>query len=286
MVEPRVLISIDYESWTGLSSDYQDTSADLRHQIDNCYVRDGLDEFLSVFKNTPISIYLLGEIALWYPEIPEKISANGHELGFHGHFHRPLLSPLDLEQDIMLSLSWIRKHKVRAFRAPILRMSREAYPALANAGFKYSSSVYGPTGNLQNLDDIWEIPVSTFPLVKKREVSWWFPRDFTPRLFSQFEFPYGSSMMVGMIGEKTNYWIERELKEGRSPVIVLHNYQLVSPEGWPRQVKSLMVRQPWEILFTISRLKWVEGILSRFPIGTIGGWLDETLEKLDGEIKP
>ena len=33
--------------------------------------------------------YLVGEIAEWYPEVPQKIVAAGHELGLHCHIHHP-----------------------------------------------------------------------------------------------------------------------------------------------------------------------------------------------------
>ncbi len=280
MIEPRVLISIDYESWVAMrQSEFNYAPSDKRLEMDDGFTADSLDELLDILNGKVISFYLLGEIAAWYPQVPEKIKARGHELGFHGHFHRSLLDVADLETGLQLSRPWIKKYNVRGFRAPILRMSRDAYNVLADAGFMYSSSIYGPTGILQKIDDVWEIPVSTFPLIKKKEISWWYPRDFTPRLFSQFEFPYGSGMMVGMFGKHINYWIERELKEGKSPMLVLHNYQLVQPDGWPRQMQKSFLWQPWVKLFTVSRRKWFQEIISQFPVGTVGGWLDEIMNE-------
>jgi hypothetical protein len=280
MVEPRVLISIDYEPWVAMRQrEFNYATSEKRMEIDDCYTADSLDELLDILNGKPISIYLLGEIALWYPQVPEKIKASGHELGFHGHFHRTLLDVADLELGLQLSKSWIEKYNVRGFRAPILRINKGAYNVLANAGFHYSSSIYGPTGRLQKIENIWEIPVSTFSPIKKEQVSWWFPRDFSPRLFSQFEFPFGSSMMIGMLGDNINYWIEKELKQGKSPILVLHNYQLVQPDGWPRQMQKSFLWQPWVKLFTISRRRWLEEIISRFPVGTVGGWLDEVIQE-------
>lgn len=280
MVEPRVLISIDYESWVAMrQSEFNYAPSEQRLEVDDRFTVDSIDELLDIFSGKRISFYLLGEVAIWYPEVPEKIVSRGHELGFHGHFHRSLRDLADLELGLQLSSSWIKQYNATGFRAPILRMPREAYNLLAHTGFTYSSSLYGPTGSLQKLDNVWEIPVSTFELVKKKEVSWWFPRDFTPRLASQFEFPYGSSMMIGLLGDKINYWIENELGQGKSPVLVLHNYQLVQPEGWPRQMQKTFFEMPWVKLFTIPRRQWLEKLIARFPVGTIGEWLDEVIQE-------
>jgi peptidoglycan/xylan/chitin deacetylase (PgdA/CDA1 family) len=110
MVEPRVLISIDYESWVAMrQSEFNYAPSDQRLEMDDGFTADSLDELLDILNGKVISFYLLGEIAAWYPQVPEKITAQGHELGFHGHFHRSLLDVADLEKGLQLSGPWIKK---------------------------------------------------------------------------------------------------------------------------------------------------------------------------------
>jgi hypothetical protein len=78
------------------------------------------------------------------------------------------------------------------------------------------------------------------------------------------------------MGESAIFWfVEREMKAGRSPVLVLHNYQLVPPPEWPRQISPLLRRDPLQRAFVPSRQRLVERLLKEFPAGRLDQWLEE-----------
>ncbi len=272
---PRLLISIDYEPWASmLQREYNHAPSSLRQEVDAGYTHSAMEELLSVFTGKAVSIFLVGEIASWYPDIPGRILAAGHELGFHGQSHRPLVVINELQKDLQDSAAWREKYNVKGYRAPIIGISREAYPLLAASGFSYSSSVYGPTGYIHPESGICELPVSTLR-TRRGAPRWWWPRNLSTRLLLEGEFPYGSSFSIGLFGQALIPLIHHELKAGRSPVLVLHNYQVVPPPGWPRQIFPLLKRDPLQLAFTTPRRKFLERLLAEFPVGALGTWLEE-----------
>ncbi|HSG43061.1 MAG TPA: hypothetical protein VLA72_07890, partial [Anaerolineales bacterium] len=210
---PRVLLSIDYEPWFALFRHYDKlTDPDWRRNLDGGFTRHALDPILEQLGDSKASIYLVGEIADWYPEVPEKITSAGHELGLHCHIHRSLKNVDELAQDIHASLSWRKQYNIRGYRAPMVGISEEAYPLLEQNGFAYSSSIYAPANVLLQKGKIWEIPVSTTARNYNQEYT--APRDFSFRLLLNGEFPYGSSFSIGFLGRRILRIIEQELKRG------------------------------------------------------------------------
>src|SRR5919106_4105201 len=109
---PRVLLSIDYEPVFALFRHY-DKLADpeQRRALDQNFTLNAIDSILAQLGDSKASIYLVGEIAQWYPEVPQKIVSAGHELGLHCHIHRPLVNVNELADDIRASLSWCQQYK-------------------------------------------------------------------------------------------------------------------------------------------------------------------------------
>jgi hypothetical protein len=226
------------------------------------------------------SIYLVGEITGWYPEIPGKIVSAGHELGLHCHIHRPLVNTTELAEDIRASSAWCRQYGVRGYRAPMVGISEDAYQLLGDSGFAYSSSIYAPTGTLLQKGNVWEIPVSTLKLRGKNESTYNAPRDFSFKLLFNGEFPYGSSFSIGLMGKWIFRIIERELKRGVCPVIILHPYELVRPAPSSRLTRDLM-RNPLFIPFLRDKSAFLAGLLRRFPVSPLGTYLDEALKVME-----
>ncbi|HET9905678.1 MAG TPA: hypothetical protein VFQ23_03535, partial [Anaerolineales bacterium] len=110
-ISPRVLLSIDYEPVFALFRHY-DQIADVktRRDLDARFTLEAVDPILEKLKDSKVSIYLVGEIAEWYPEVPQKIVAAGHELGLHCQFHRPLVDVNELADDVRASASWCRQY--------------------------------------------------------------------------------------------------------------------------------------------------------------------------------
>jgi len=272
---PRVLLSIDYEPWFALFRYYDKlTDPEQRRTLDEGFTAYAIDPILEQLGDSQTSIYLVGEIAEWYPEVPQKIVAAGHELGLHCHIHRPLINENELANDLRASAHWCRQFGVRGYRAPMVGISEAAYPLLKQAGFAYSSSIYAPAGTLLQKKDVWEIPVSTFS-VKAVESTYNAPRDFSFQLLFNGEFPYGSSFSTGLLGKQNLKFIERDLKRGLSPVIILHPYELVTPARSPRLTRDLMVH-PLFLAFLRNKSSFLKTLLQNFPVSPLGRYLDES----------
>jgi len=279
-VSPRVLLSIDYEPWFALFRHYDGLTDPLqRRDLDEGFTSQAIDPILEQLGDCKASIFLVGEIAEWYPEVPQKIVSAGHELGLHCHIHRPLVNVNELLQDLRASAPWCKQYGVRGYRAPMVGISESAYQLLDEAGFLYSSSIYAPTGTLLQKGNVWEIPVSTLSLHGKNE-SYTAPRDFSLHLLFSGEFPYGSSFSIGLMGTRIFRIIEQELKRGLSPAIILHPYELVRPAPSSRLTRDLMLN-PLFLPFLRDKSSFLSELLRSFPVSPLGTYLDEHLKVME-----
>jgi hypothetical protein len=273
---PRVLLSIDYEPWFALFRHYDSlTDSRQRRALDNEFTLHALDPILEQLGGSKASMYLVGEIAEWYPDVPQKIVSAGHELGLHCHIHRPLKSVDELAQDICASSAWCKQYGVRGYRAPMIGINEAAYPLLEENGFLYSSSIYAPAGTLIQKGNVWEIPVSTARAHSKNE-TYTAPRDFTFKLLFSGEFPYGSSFSIGLLGGQILKLIERDLNKGRSPTLFLHPYELVSPASFARLTRDVVLN-PHLLPFLRNKSGFLKNLLRSFPVSPLGTYLDEML---------
>lgn len=277
---PRVLLSIDYEPVFALFRHYDSlTDSSERRALDDGFTLRALEPILELLGEARASLYLVGEVAEWYPEIPQKIVAAGHELGLHCHIHRPLVDVVELAQDLQRSAPWCKQHGVRGYRAPMIGIREAAYPLLEAHGFTYSSSIYAPTGTLLKKGNVWEIPVSTVSL-RGTQDDYLAPRDFSFKLLFQGEFPYGSSFSFGILGKRNLAFIERELKRGLSPSIIFHPYELVRPPASARLTRDLRLN-PHLLPFLRNKAGFLKELLRNFPVSPLGTYLDEALAVRD-----
>ncbi len=275
-IPPRVLFSIDYEPVFALFRRYDHIrDKTIRRDMDGGFTLRALDPILDLLGDSKASIYLVGEIAEWYPVVPHKIVAAGHELGLHCQYHRPLKNVNQLADDLRESSAWCKQYNVQGYRAPMIGISEEAYPLLESFGFRYSSSMYAPAGALLQKGNVWEIPVSTR---QRRETHEEFvaPRDFSFQLLLKGEFPYGSSFSIGLFTRRVLRIIEDELKRGRSPAIILHPYELVTPSSSSRLTRDLMLN-PHLIPFLWNKSAFLRDLLKSFPTSTLKSYLDEAI---------
>jgi hypothetical protein len=274
---PRVLLSIDYEPWFALSRRYdQLNDHEERRRLDDGFTRCAIDPILEMLGPARTSFFLVGEIAGWYPEVPQKIVAAGHELGLHCQTHRPLVELHELKKDLLASSAWRSQYKPRGYRAPMVGIHEDAYPLLAENGFAYSSSIYAPAGTLLKKESIWELPVSSLALRgSSKNLS--APRKFSTDLLLGGEVPYGSSFMIGLMPTIILHILERELKAGLSPVIILHPYELVHPKAFTRRLGSELLLHPLLFPFTLNKRKFLTTLLKNFPVSGLASYLDEVL---------
>jgi len=273
---PRVLLSIDYEPWFALFRHYDNlNNPSERCELDGGFVLRAIDPILKQLGDAKASIYLVGEVGDWYPEVPQKIVSAGHELGLHCHIHRPLKNVDELAQDVRASGVWRKKFAVRGYRAPMIGIDEAAYRLLEANEFQYSSSIYAPAGTLVRKGNVWEIPVSTVRLWGDDNI-YAAPRAFTFRLLFSGEFPYGSSFSIGLLGSQVLRFIERDLRRGLSPSIFLHPYELVKPPSSARLTRDLM-RNPHLLPFIRNKSGFLKSLLQHFPVSPLGTYLDEML---------
>lgn len=275
-IPPRVLLSIDYEPVFALFRHYdQITDVRTRRDMDGGFTRRALDSILDQLGDSKASIYLVGEIAEWYPDVPQRIVAAGHELGLHCQFHRSLVKVNQLARDLRDSSSWCKQYDVQGYRAPMIGISEEAYPLLESFGFRYSSSIYAPAGTLLQKGNVWEIPVSTWRARDAHE-NYVAPRDFSFKLLLGGEFPYGSSFSIGLMARRILSIIEEELKRGHSPVIIMHPYELVNPGSSSRLTRDL-IRNPLFVPFLWDKSQFLRELLRNFSVSPLREYLEETI---------
>lgn len=97
------------------------------------------------------TFFMLGRLALAFPETARAIAAAGHELASHGHEHRSLwrLSPDEFYADICRSreaIASVTGAPPAGYRAPTWSLKgreRDLLPMIRRAGFAYDSSLYG-----------------------------------------------------------------------------------------------------------------------------------------------
>lgn len=269
---------MDYESWFAISRRYDNMTSAQRRAFDGGFTQWVIDPLLEKLGGSKISFYLVGELVEWYPELPQKIMDAGHEVGFHCQVHRPLLSIDEIRLDLERSADWRKKYNVRGYRAPMIKAHEEMYPLLVENDFVYSSSLYAPTGTILQKDGIWEFPVSTHPLSEKPS-HFAAPRNMNLSLLMNGEFPYASGMMSGFFPKSIFKIIETELKNGQSPVIFFHPYEIIRPERWPARMAWDFVLEPLILPFAIRKTKLFEELLRAFPTSTMLEFAQEVINE-------
>ena len=109
-------------------------------------VRDGLPRLLDLLdsERVPTTCFCTGEVAERHPDRVAEILRRGHELGCHGHTHRPFdgLDRRDAETEVARSTAVLRSFgaSVTSFRAPNLRFPNAYLDILEAHGFRVDSS--------------------------------------------------------------------------------------------------------------------------------------------------
>ncbi|HEY7788388.1 MAG TPA: XrtA system polysaccharide deacetylase [Casimicrobiaceae bacterium] len=117
-----------------------------------CRVERNIERVLALLAdaNARATFFTLGWIAERYPALVRRIADGGHELASHGFAHQRASDQPRAEflADIRLAkaiLEDIAGHEVRGYRAPSFSIGASnpwAFDAIAEAGYRYSSSLY------------------------------------------------------------------------------------------------------------------------------------------------
>jgi polysaccharide deacetylase family protein (PEP-CTERM system associated) len=149
-------------------------------------VEANMDRVLALFDQAGIraTFFTLGWVAERYPAIVRRIVAGGHELASHGYGHERVdrQDPETFRADVVKAraiLEDLGGVPVVGYRAPTFSINRSntwAFDVLAEAGYRYSSSVFPIRHDLYGVPDaprhphragghgLWEIPMTTLRL--------------------------------------------------------------------------------------------------------------------------
>ncbi|MGH7633360.1 MAG: XrtA system polysaccharide deacetylase [Gemmatimonadaceae bacterium] len=144
-------LTIDVEDYFQVSAFAQHVR---RSQWDSmeCRIEQNIERILALLadSNSTATFFTLGWIAERYPDLVRRIADAGHELASHGFGHqRASDQPRDVFlADIRLAkaiLEDVAGREVRGYRAPSFSIGAAnpwAFDAIAEAGYRYSSSIY------------------------------------------------------------------------------------------------------------------------------------------------
>lgn len=158
-MERRVVLSVDLDEWyhcrwaTGSArSRWKDTATFFREHYNADRPAGELEaptrRVLDLFERLGVrsTFFILGEVAVFYPDLVEEIAARGHEIGCHGFHHVDvdLLDPDSFRSELERAkevLSSIVQSPIVGYRAPNLLVRDWMIPILRELGFRYDVSV-------------------------------------------------------------------------------------------------------------------------------------------------
>ena len=133
-----------------------------------CRVERNVEAILSLFAESAAraTFFTLGWIAERHPGLVRRIVAEGHELASHGYAHLRIheQSPAQFTQDIVRAkalLEDLSGTHVKGYRAPSFSIGQRtlwAFERIAEAGYRYSSSVYPVRHDLYGMPDAPRFP--------------------------------------------------------------------------------------------------------------------------------
>ena len=149
--EIKNAMTIDVEDYFQVSAFSNNISLDQWRKHD-CRVEYNMTRLLELFDQNGVkgTFFTLGWIAQNYPHIVKQIVDGGHELASHGRNHVRAYdqSPQEFTEDVSATkklLEDIGGVEVKGYRAASFSIDERnlwAYDCLAEAGYRYSSSVY------------------------------------------------------------------------------------------------------------------------------------------------
>jgi polysaccharide deacetylase family protein (PEP-CTERM system associated) len=180
-------LTIDVEDYFQVSALAPHFDRSEWHRIP-CRVERNIDIVLALLaeSGSKATFFTLGWIAERYPRLVTRIVAEGHELASHGYGHHRATDQhrAEFSDDICRAKSLLEDVsgvEVKGYRAPSFSVGKRnpwAFDCIAEAGYRYSSSVYpirhdhygmpdAPRFSYQSRDRLLEIPVTTARLLNR-----------------------------------------------------------------------------------------------------------------------
>ncbi len=202
-----------------------------------CRVERNVERILEILDrhHAKATFFTLGWIAERYPRLVRAIVDNGHELASHGYAHRRASeqSEAEFRADVSQAkriLEDIGGVAVQGYRAPSFSINRHnlwAFDVLAEAGYRYSSSVYpirhdhygmpeAPRFAFQPRERLTELPATTVRLLGRN-------------------LPASGGGYFRLLPYAASRWLMRRVnaRDGRACIFYFHPWE-IDPEQ-PRQ---------------------------------------------------
>lgn len=182
MTAPRTnALSVDVEDYFQVSALAPHIDRQRWDSIE-CRVERNVDRLLELFERRAAraTFFTLGWIAQRYPALVRRVAAQGHEVASHGsdHLRASDQTPQQFRKDIgdaRKLLEDIAGQTVRGYRAPSFSIGTSnlwAFDCIAEAGYRYSSSIYpvkhdhygmpdAPRFAHRVRDGLTEVPITT-----------------------------------------------------------------------------------------------------------------------------
>jgi len=180
-------LSVDVEDYFQVSAFAPHIDRDDWDSME-CRVERNIERVLALLADADAkaTFFTLGWIAERYPALVRRIADAGHELASHGFAHlraseqerNAFLADIRLAKAILEDISG---HEVRGYRAPSFSIGRSnpwAFDAIAEAGYRYSSSLYPIRHDHYGVPDaprfahevrpgLLEVPIATVRLLRR-----------------------------------------------------------------------------------------------------------------------
>jgi polysaccharide deacetylase family protein (PEP-CTERM system associated) len=271
----RNVLTIDVEDWP-------QSTLDASLQI-TPRARDNTFRLLDLLATTGVkaTFFVLGLVAARFPDVVRRITADGHEVGSHGHAHRPVdrMTPEEFRADLRRSIAAIEDAgagKVLGYRAPDFSISERslwALTILAEEGLAYDSSLFPISGPRYGVRASFREPcrilcpaVSDFVEFPLPTIEW-----------KGFRFPAAGGGYFRLFP----YWVTRSAisrmnQAGTPATVYLHPYELDAQE-----FRSTSVPIPWRLRLTQGLMRSrvaprLRRLLRDFSWGPAAAWLEDT----------
>jgi len=195
-----------------------------------CRVERNVGRLLELFARhgARATFFTLGWIAERYPGLVRAIVAAGHELASHGYGHLRAsdLSRAQFVDDVVRTrklLEDIGGAPVRGYRAPSFSIGRTnlwAFDALAEAGYRYSSSVYPVRHDHYGMPEAPRFPYRPHPQLVEIPVT-------TVRFLGQ-NLPAGGGGYFRLAPYRLSAWMIRRVNrnDGQPAIFYFHPWEI------------------------------------------------------------
>ncbi len=222
-------LTCDVEDWFQVSALAPHIA---RHSWDSreCRVERNIERLLALFEQhrATATFFTLGWIAERYPQVGRAIVDAGHELASHGHGHLRASEQTQAEfsDDIRSAKALLEDlggREVTGYRAPSFSIGRGnlwAFDALAEAGYRYSSSVYPVRHDHYGMPDAPRFPYRPQPRLLEIPVT-------TARVLGT-NLPAGGGGYFRFAPYRVSHWMIRRVNrvDGRPAIFYFHPWEI------------------------------------------------------------